>query len=66
MEKIANPPKDAVQCTWLGHASCLVQHDGVNYLTDPVWSDRASPVNFLGFFPHFYRLQAHAEFDQCR
>ena len=26
----------------------LVQTDGVNLLTDPLWSDRASPLRFVG------------------
>src|SRR5205807_5633905 len=34
--------------TWVGHATFLVQVDGVNILTDPQWSDRASPVSFAG------------------
>jgi N-acyl-phosphatidylethanolamine-hydrolysing phospholipase D len=25
--------------TWVGHATLLVQLDGVNILTDPIWSD---------------------------
>jgi len=32
----------------MGHASFLVQMDGLNILTDPVWSDRCSPISFLG------------------
>ncbi|MGH2395217.1 MAG: MBL fold metallo-hydrolase, partial [Candidatus Limnocylindria bacterium] len=34
--------------TWVGHATLLVQLDGVNVLTDPQWSNRASPVSFGG------------------
>ena len=34
--------------TWIGHATLLVQLAGVNVLTDPIWSDRASPVYFAG------------------
>jgi N-acyl-phosphatidylethanolamine-hydrolysing phospholipase D len=34
--------------TWIGHATLLVQLDGVNLLTDPHWSERASPVTFGG------------------
>ena len=34
--------------TWVGHATLLIQLDGVNVLTDPQWSDRASPVGFAG------------------
>lgn len=34
--------------TWVGHSTLLIQLDGVNLLTDPHWSDRASPVPFAG------------------
>ena len=34
--------------TWVGHSTLLVQLDGVSFLTDPIWSDRASPVSFAG------------------
>jgi len=34
--------------TWVGHATILVQMDHVSFLTDPIWSDKASPVSFAG------------------
>jgi L-ascorbate metabolism protein UlaG (beta-lactamase superfamily) len=34
--------------TWIGHATVLVQTGGLNILTDPIWSDRASPFSFVG------------------
>jgi N-acyl-phosphatidylethanolamine-hydrolysing phospholipase D len=34
--------------TWIGHATVLVQSGGLNVLTDPAFSERASPVQFLG------------------
>ena len=34
--------------TWIGHASTLLQIEGVNILTDPVFSERASPFSFIG------------------
>jgi L-ascorbate metabolism protein UlaG (beta-lactamase superfamily) len=34
--------------TFVGHASFLLQLDGLNILTDPVWGDKASPVSFAG------------------
>ncbi|KAL4612710.1 N-acyl-phosphatidylethanolamine-hydrolyzing phospholipase D-like [Arapaima gigas] len=37
-----------LRVTWLGHASVLVEMDGLVVLTDPVFSQRASPVQFAG------------------
>lgn len=34
--------------TWVGHATVLVQTQGLNILTDPIWSERASPFTFTG------------------
>jgi N-acyl-phosphatidylethanolamine-hydrolysing phospholipase D len=34
--------------TWIGHASMLVQANGMNVLTDPVFSERASPLSWIG------------------
>jgi N-acyl-phosphatidylethanolamine-hydrolysing phospholipase D len=34
--------------TWIGHATLLVQMDHTTFLTDPIWSDTASPVSFAG------------------
>lgn len=37
---------EAMVATWVGHASMLVQTQGLNILTDPVWSNRAGPFGF--------------------
>lgn len=34
--------------TWIGHSTLLIQIDGFNILTDPIFSDRASPFQFVG------------------
>ena len=34
--------------TWIGHASMLAQFGGLNFLTDPVFSERVSPLSFIG------------------
>ena len=34
--------------TWIGHSTVLVQTAGLNILTDPIWSERASPFSFIG------------------
>lgn len=37
-----------VTYTVVGHATVLIQVDGLNILTDPIYSERASPVSFAG------------------
>jgi L-ascorbate metabolism protein UlaG (beta-lactamase superfamily) len=34
--------------TWIGHATVLIQTNGLNILTDPVWSDTVSPFPPIG------------------
>src|ERR1041385_1632134 len=34
--------------TWIGHSTVLLQIGGLNVLTDPVWSLRASPSQWVG------------------
>lgn len=34
--------------TWIGHATVLVQTQSLNILTDPIWSERASPLGSVG------------------
>ncbi len=46
------PPKriegTAMRVTWIGHATTLLQTQGLNILIDPVWAWRDSPVQFAG------------------
>ncbi|MBI2891668.1 MAG: MBL fold metallo-hydrolase [Nitrospirae bacterium] len=46
------PPRsvdgDSIVVTWIGHATLLIQWAGRNILTDPIWSDRASPLSWVG------------------
>jgi L-ascorbate metabolism protein UlaG (beta-lactamase superfamily) len=37
-----------LRVTWMGHSSLLIEIDGARFLTDPVWSARASPLRFAG------------------
>ncbi len=58
MRSLAVPPPTRVgmgvlRVTFINHATTLLQLDSVNILTDPIYSDRASPVSFAG--PHRVR-----------
>ncbi|MCX7999402.1 MAG: MBL fold metallo-hydrolase [Leptospiraceae bacterium] len=46
--KLLRENQNTLSATWIGHASLLIQIDGKNILTDPIWSERCSPVSFLG------------------
>jgi L-ascorbate metabolism protein UlaG (beta-lactamase superfamily) len=37
-----------MRVTFVNHATALIQAEGLNVLTDPIWSDRCSPVSFAG------------------
>jgi L-ascorbate metabolism protein UlaG (beta-lactamase superfamily) len=39
---------NALRVSFVGHATFLLQGAGLNILTDPVWSERASPFSFAG------------------
>lgn len=47
-QSIPAPRVDDLIVTMVGHATLLIQVAGLNILTDPVWSDRASPFTFAG------------------
>jgi hypothetical protein len=55
-ESVINPAVAAIpdrvtqgiRTTYINHATVLIQVSGLNILTDPIWSERASPVTFAG------------------
>ena len=44
----AQSEADLPLVTWLGHSMFLVQHNRLTLLTDPIFSNRASPLSFAG------------------
>jgi L-ascorbate metabolism protein UlaG (beta-lactamase superfamily) len=44
-ERVAD---SAIRLTMIGHVTVLIQTEGLNILTDPVWSMRMSPFSFAG------------------
>lgn len=47
-DKSAERVHKELKITFVNHATFLIQTDGLNILTDPVWSDRVSPLSFAG------------------
>lgn len=44
----AQAPTSGLRLTWFGHSTMLIEIDGLRVLTDPVWSERISPVTWAG------------------
>jgi N-acyl-phosphatidylethanolamine-hydrolysing phospholipase D len=45
---LLHAPAGNPSVTWIGHATLLLKPGGLNVLTDPHFSERASPVGFAG------------------
>lgn len=45
MERVAS---EAIRVTFVNHATTLIQVASLNILTDPIWSERCSPLSFAG------------------
>ena len=48
LARITRPDPEQRQVTWIGHSTFLLQYQGQSVLTDPIFSDRASPISFMG------------------
>jgi L-ascorbate metabolism protein UlaG (beta-lactamase superfamily) len=60
------PPPSGLRVTWFGHSSVLLEIEGHRILTDPVWSERASPYSWIGprrFAPPLIALQDLPQLD---
>ena len=42
------PPASGLRVTWMGHSTSLMEIDGMRVLIDPVWDERAAPVEWFG------------------
>ena len=45
---IYHPDPAKIQITWIGHSTFLIQVEGINILTDPIFNSRSSPLG-IGF-----------------
>lgn len=62
----ATPPESGLRVTWLGHSTMLIELDGHRVLTDPVWSDRVSPLTWVGptrYYPPLIPLEKLPKLD---
>lgn len=65
-KRLDSPPASGLRVTWFGHSSTLVEVDGHRVLFDPIWSERASPLTWLGptrYFPPLVALDALPPID---
>ncbi len=78
LARIAAPPVDAMQFTWVGHSTWLIQVGGLNILTDPIWSRFCSPIPLWSLrrrvapgipFEQLPRIDlvlvSHSHYDHC-
>ena len=59
-------PSSGLRVTWLGHSTLVIEIDGTRILTDPVWANRVSPIQFAGpkrFHPPPAPLDALPDLD---
>ncbi len=47
-EELPNAKAEEIQYLFVNHSTFLIQHQGHNILTDPIWSKRCSPFQFAG------------------
>lgn len=48
LQELSSRSTNAPHVTWIGHATCYFEVEGVKFITDPVFSDRASPFQLAG------------------
>ncbi len=63
---LAQRPESGLRLTWFGHSSTLIELDGYRILTDPIWSERVSPLSWFGprrWYPPLIRLDQLPHID---
>ena len=48
LRRLAIPPASGLRVAWIGYSSALVEVDDTRILTDPLWSERPSPIAWIG------------------
>lgn len=64
--ELALPPETGLRITWFGHSSTLIELDGKRILTDPMWSERAGPLTWIGpqrYYPVLIPLEKLGRID---
>lgn len=54
-------PDTSIATAWFGHSSLLIKVDGLTFLCDPVFGERASTFSFMG--PKRFSYQQHMSVD---
>lgn len=45
---LATESASGLRATWIGHSTVLLEIGGMRVVTDPIWSERCSPVSWAG------------------
>ncbi len=64
--ELQRAPDSGLRITWFGHSSTLIELDGKRILTDPMWSERAGPLTWVGpqrYFPVLIPLDQLGRID---
>jgi hypothetical protein len=54
-------PDTSIATVWFGHSTVLIKVDGITFLCDPVFGERASTFSFMG--PKRFNYQQHMTVD---
>ena len=66
--KELNLESDDNYAIWIGHSTYLIKKDGITVLTDPIFSERASPFKNIGpkrLIPPAITIEEIPKIDYC-